>query len=171
MKMIPISFNPKQAFVYYFVQWLVITFLITLGFNLYNKFPFALWEIKLMLILPTVMAILFLIITYLGPFKKISVLYKDSQNNLYVDKILVDKNLILSIKLETMFYFNKIAEYYIMTFSELPTEIKKKNFNKNVVVFSDAKIISKWPNLKNNTEKYLSDIGVKQEIIYTMLNG
>ena len=70
-----------------------------------------------------------------------------------------------------MFYFNKIAEYYIMTFSELPTEIKKKNFNKNVVVFSDAKIISKWPNLKNNTEKYLSDIGVKQEIIYTMLNG
>jgi hypothetical protein len=55
-----------------------------------------------------------------------------------------------------------------MTFTNLADEIKEKNFNKNVIVFSDAKVLSKWPNFNPVSERYLNDIGIRKEIKHTI---
>lgn len=139
-----------------------------LGFHLYDQTAVKPWEYKLLLIFPTAVSTLFIIIPYLGPFRKVSVLYTDRENNLYVDKILVDKNLIQTIQLETVWYSGgRSKQFYIMTFTDLPAEIKEKNFNRNAVVFSEANALSMWLNFKPTTEEYLYDIGVKQEIEHT----
>ena len=162
--MIPISYNIRQAIFNNLVQYSIILLCVTFVIIPFEKITFTWWLIVVGIIIGA--AILVTFVPYLDVYRKISTLYIDSNGNLYVDKVLVDKNQIESIQFDSHGFGSKMNQYYIMTFKELPNEIKKNNFDKNVIVFCELQTLKNWPNLNNNTQKLLKDIGVKLSVQY-----
>jgi hypothetical protein len=157
----PISYNPRDTFLNDFVQLSVC--IITISLIMPETFgisPFGL------IIASAILAFLSAFSPYMGVYKKISVLYKDDDNNLYVDKVLVDKRLITSIKRSSQSWHLRGADFFIMSFQDLPSQVKAINFNRNSIVYSQIQSLSNWPNCKDKTQMHLKELGIDHEVQY-----
>lgn len=163
--MTAISYNFKQAFVNNLIQYLFFGYFMIIIFH--SSIAMSLFVVGISFLIIVALSLLISLGPYMDDYKKVSTLYKDENNNLYIDKVLVDKKLIESICVAKRSIWKRHSHFYhIMTFTDLPKEIKAKNFNKNVVVFCEIQAILHWPNFKNRTEKILKDMGIEQTIQY-----